>query len=369
MEIRIDKANLLSGVQKVQGVIEAKGAMPILSYLLISTDQDGVFIQATDLEVAFRGYYLANVVADGKAVLNAKKLHDIVKELPESEVHIKQEDNNWVTIKCQKSIFRLPGLSAEEFPVFPDYSQNSLIDFNTKTLKEMIRKTSFAISTDETRKGISGLLLELEKGNSSMVGTDGHRLVYIQRPFTKGTSGEKERIEYLLPRKLVNELSKFIEDEEQTISFSVKDNFLAFIQGKQAIVSRSIDGKFPNYRQVIPKENNLSISINKENLSQAMRRVVLLADEHSKMVRLKAKLNLLSLDSDTADQGAAKEELLVDYKGDDVTIGLNGRYVLDILNVIEDDNVTLKLKDKDHSCLIITKKDPGFLSLIMPMRL
>jgi DNA polymerase III subunit beta len=369
MEIRIGKANLLSGVQKVQGVVEAKGAMPILSYLLISTDQDGVFIQATDLEVAFRGYYSANVVAEGQAVLNAKKLHDIVRELPDSEIHITQEENNWVTIKCQKSVFRLPGLAAEEFPVFPEYGEDSLIDFNAGALKEMIRKTSFAVSTDETRKGISGLLLELEKGNCSMVGTDGHRLVSIQRPLPEGTNSEEEKSEHLLPRKLVNELAKFIEDEDQTISFSIKDNFLAFTQGKQAIVSRAVDGKFPNYRQVIPKENELLISINKEDLSHAMKRVVLLADEHSKMVRLEVKSSQLLLNADTADQGAAKEEIAIDYKGNDVAIGLNGRYVLDILNVIEYENVVLKLKDKDHSCLIMTEKDPGFLSLVMPMRL
>jgi DNA polymerase-3 subunit beta len=369
MEIRIGKANLLAGVQRVQGVVEAKGAMPILSYLLISTDQDGIFIQATDLEVAFRGYYPSNVVAEGQAVLNARKLHDIVKELPNSEIHMLKEENNWVTIKCEKSVFRLPGLSAVEFPAFPEYAQESLVNFNGGTLKEMIRKTSFAVSTDETRKGISGLLLELEKENCSMVGTDGHRLVSIKRSLPEGSSGNEETSEYLLPRKLVGELAKFIEDEEQSIAFSKKNNFLAFTQGKQAIVSRSVDGKFPNYRQVIPKENELLVPIKKEEFSQAMKRVVLLADEHSKMVRLEVKENLLTLNSDTADQGAAKEEITINYKGDGVAIGLNGRYVLDILNVVDHEDVVLKLKDKDHSCLITSEKDSGFISLVMPMRL
>lgn len=369
MEVRISKDVLLSGVQRVQGIVEVKGTMPILSYLLMATQEEGINIQATDLEIGIKGYYPANVIAPGEVALNARKLHDIIRELPDQEIHMVKEENNWVTLKCGKSVFRLPGLPASDFPVFPEYSEESLIEFKGSLLKEMIRKTSFAVSPDETRKGISGLLLEVEDGRSTMVGTDGHRLALISRPLLKSNAPSEGKTPYLLPKKILSELLKFMEDDDSVYSFSVKENHFAFIQGKQVIVSRAIDGKFPNYQQVIPSGNDVKVPVNKENLLHALKRVALLADEQSKMVRFEIRENSLTLVSDSTELGTATEEVVVDYKGEEVLIGLNARYVMEILSVIDEDEVTLNLKDKDHSCLITVKEDKDFLSLVMPMRL
>ena len=367
MEVRIDKDTFLNGVQKVQGIVETKGAMPILSHLLITTEKDRIGIQATDLEIGAKGYYAANVISSGEVTLNARKLFDILRELPSEEVHMIREDNHWVTLKCGKSKFRLPGMPAQDFPPFPDFSQDSLMQFSSKLLKEMIRKTFFALSPDETRQALNGLLLEKENGKVNMVGTDGHRLAVIQRKLEKTAKGDKQS--YLIPKKAVAELLKLIEDEGSSFSFSSKNNHLAFIHGDQVIVSRKIDGKFPNYQQVIPSDNKIQVQVNRDVLQHALKRVALLADEKSRMVRFDIQSGNITLAADTTELGAAREEVAVSYSGKEVSIGLNAKYVLDVLSVIDDEEIILNLKDQNSSCLITSTGDKEYQSIVMPMRL
>lgn len=369
MEVRISRDVFLNGVQKVQGIVETKGAMPILSHLLIRAENEGIYIEATDLEIGIRAFYPANVVSQGSVTLNARKLYDIIRELPDLEIHMIKENNDWVTLKCGNSKFRLPGLPAADFPALPEYSSESLMEFSCLLLKEMIRKTFFAVSPDESRQALNGLLLEKENGQANLVGTDGHRLAWITRPLLKSSPAEKEKTSYLLPKKALSELLKLMEDEESTFSFSEKGNHLAFIQGTQVIISRKIDGKFPNYRQVIPPDNNLKVKIDREDLNHALKRVSLLADEKSKMVRFEIQKGMLTLISDNSDLGAAREEIPIAYEGEDVAVGLNAKYVLDVLNVIEDKEIVLNLKDQNHSCLITVENDKDYLSIVMPMRI
>ena len=367
MEVRIDKDTFLNGVQKVQGVVEAKGTMPILSHLLLTTEKDRISIQATDLEIGTKGYYSANVISKGEVTLNAKKLFDILRELPREEVHLSKEDNHWVTLKCGKSKFRLPGMHPQDFPPFPEFSEDSLLEFSSKILKEMIRKTFFAQSPDETRQALNGLLLERDGGKVNMVGTDGHRLAVIRRDFGQSSTGDK--LSYLIPKKALAELMKLIEDEEATFSFSAKNNHMAFIRGDQVIVSRQIDGKFPNYQQVIPSDNRLQVRVNRDVLQHALKRVALLADEKSKMVRFDIQSGNMVLTTDTTELGEAREELAISYSGDEVSVGLNAKYVLDVLNVIDDEEIVLNLKDQNSSCLITSNGDADYQSIVMPMRL
>jgi DNA polymerase III subunit beta len=367
MEVRIDRDTFLDGVQNVQGIAETKGAMPILSHLLLTTEQDRISIQATDLEIGAKGYYSANVITAGEMTLNAKKLFDILRELPRQEVHLVKEDNHWVRVRCGKSKFRLPGMPPEDFPPFPEFSQDSLMEFSSKLLKEMIRKTFFAQSPDETRQVLNGLLLERENGKLKMVGTDGHRLAVVRRDLGDVSKGEK--LSYLIPKKALAELMKLIEDEEATFSFSAKNNHMAFMQGDQVIVSRKIDGKFPNYQQVIPSDNKLQVKINRDIFQQALKRVALLADEKSKMVRFDIQSGSITLTTDTTELGEAREEIAISYSGEGVSVGLNAKYVLDVLNVMDDEEVVLNLKDEKSSCLITSNADKDYQSIVMPMRL
>ena len=322
--------------------------MPILSHLLLSAEKDGVCIQATDLEIGTRGFYPANVVAEGAVALNARKLFDITRELPDQEIHLKREDNDWVTLKCGKSKFRLPGLPAKDFPALPEYSEDSIMEFSSVLLREMIRKTFFAVSPDETRQALNGLLLEKENDRANLVGTDGHRLALINRPLLKSNVEGDEALSYLLPKKALTELLKLMDADDQAFQFSAKNNHLAFIQGRQVIVSRKIDGKFPNYRQVIPADNKLQVRANRDDLIHALKRVALLADEKSKMVRFEIQKGLLTLVSDNTELGAAREEMSVNYDGEDVVVNL---------------------KDQNHSCMITVAGDKDYLSIVMPMRL
>jgi len=368
MEVRISRDVLLNGVHKVQGIVEPKGAMPVLSHLHLSAEKDTISIRATDLEIGTLGHYKANVTAPGAVTLNARKLFDIIRELPDEEIHLKKEENNWITLKCGKSKFRLPGLPPEDFPPMPEYSDKPLLEFDGKILKEMIRKTFFSVSPDETRQALNGLLLESEGDSVNLVGTDGHRLAMITRP-VKSNVAKGESLSFLLPKKALSELLKLMEDEDATFGFSSQENHLAFICANQVIVARKIDGKFPNYRQVIPADNNLKAKANKNDLTHALKRVALLADEKSKMVRFEIRKGNLTLVSDNTDLGAAVEEMPIEYEGEEVSIGLNARYVLDILNAIEADSVTLNLKDQNHSCLFTVADDDQYKTIVMPMRL
>ena len=195
MEIKINADAFLKGVQKVQGIVESKGAMPILSHLLISAEKDGITLKATDLEIGMMGFYPAQVAKPGSVTLNARKLFDILKELPAEEVRLATEENDWVTLTCGKARFRLPGLPASDYPKLPEYSEKGLLEFSGKQLREMIKKTVFAISPDETRQALNGLLLEMEKDGVNMVGTDGHRLALIKRPAAKTNGAQGHLLE------------------------------------------------------------------------------------------------------------------------------------------------------------------------------
>ncbi|TDJ59318.1 MAG: DNA polymerase III subunit beta [Nitrospina sp.] len=369
MEIKIGRDDFLNSIHKVQGIVESKGAMPILAHVLISTEKDGIVIQATDLEIGIKGFCPAKVVSQGSVTINARKLFDILRALPDLEVHLIREENDWVSLTCGKSRFRLPGLPASDFPKLPEYSETALMEFSGAKLKEMIRKTYFAISPDESRQALNGLLLEQDGDHVNLVGTDGHRLSYIRRPLLKSNAQGGET-SFLLPKKVLTELLKLMENEESaTYAFSVKDNQLAFIHDREVIVSRKIDGKFPNYQQVIPTDNPLKVKVNTQALIQALTRVALLADEKSKMVRFEIKTGSLTLVSDHTELGGAVEEVEIDYKGDEVRIGLNAKYILDVLNVIEEDEVILNLKDQNYSCLLTIGEDKDYQSIVMPMRL
>lgn len=374
MEFKITKDEFLKGLHKVQGIVDSKGAMPILSNILIKTGSDSIDVFATDLDVGIKGSYQAAIVSEGSATVNGRKLHEIVKELPNEEINLKSDqEKNWINITCKKSTFKIACLPPDEYPAFPAYKEENDLVIEIDFLKEMLRKTNFAISTDETRFTLNGILLESGDNAITMVGTDGHRLAFIKKD--KGFE-LKGKVEIIIPKKTQAELLKILEsgeseqgDAKKTMSISVEKNHAAFKMDKLILVSRLIDGRFPNYRQVIPKDNDSIVVINSELFLHALRRVAILADEKSKMVKFDVKGNLMTLVSDNSELGEAREEIDVEYKGDEITIGLNAKYVMDILNAINSDKINFKLKDSESSCLITPSDNDDYRCIVMPMRI
>ncbi len=374
MEFKIAREEFLKGLQKVQGIVDTKGAMPILSNILIKTQPSGIDIFATDLDIGIKGSYGAKIISKGSATVSGRKLHEIVRELPDEEIHLKSDkENNWINITCKKSTFKIACLPAEEYPAFPAYKEEKDLCIEIDLLKEMLRKTNFSISTDETRYTLNGVLLESEGKDISMVGTDGHRLACIKK---SNGFDKKDKVEIIIPKKAQAELLKILEagDSDQgngkkTINISVEKNHAAFKVDKMILVTRLIDGRFPNYRQVIPEDNNNNVVIDSELFLHALRRVAILADEKSRMVKFGVQKNLMTLVSDNSELGEAREEIDVEYKGNDITIGLNAKYVMDILNVINVEKIVFKLKDADSSCLITPTDNENYRCIVMPMRI
>ena len=374
MEFKISREEFLKGLQKVQGIVDTKGAMPILSNILIKTHSDGIDIFATDLDIGIKGSYEAKIVSEGSVTVSGRKLHEIVRELPDEEIYLKSDsENSWINLSCKKSTFKIACLSPEEYPAFPAYKEEKDLVIEIDLLKEMLKKTNFAISMDETRYTLNGILLESEGEDISMVGTDGHRLAFIKK-----TSGfeKKEKVEIIIPKKAQAELLKILDsgdsdqkDEKKTISISVEKNHAAFKMGKIILVTRLIDGRFPNYRQVIPNDNNNNVVIDCKLFLHALRRVAILADEKSRMVKFGVQKNLMILVSDNSELGEAKEEIDVEYQGTPITIGLNAKYVMDILNVINSEKINFKLKDSESSCLITPAENENYRCIVMPMRI
>ncbi len=387
MEFTITKNEFFKGLQRAQGVADTKGAIPILSNILIEAEKSGIWIYATDLKVGIKGFYSAEVKSKGKFTINAKKLFDIVRELPEKDIHIIQSmagsqqppaegqeppvQELWINLSCGNYKTRLSGLPVDEFPAFPSYGEDYLVKFKPAKLREMIKKTIFSISADETRYTLNGTLLEVEGEVVKMVSTDGHRLSYIKSPDSevKKQKAAEKKISVIMPQKTTAELLKLVEEGDDAVLFSMYENHVVFKKGDFILVSRVIDGQFPNYEAVIPQNNDKRIIINKELFIHALRRVSLLSDEKSKMVKFKIEKNGMELISDTVGIGEAKESIDVKYDNEGLSVGLNAKYLIEVANAVDSEDIFLDIKDSTSPTLFMPSNDENYKCVVMPMRL
>lgn len=365
MDVTIGKAELQKALSRVQGIAESRSsAMPILQHLLLEAEDETVWVSATDLDISLRASYEGQVNTPGRVTLPARKVFDVVRELPESEVHLEADDDHWVRMTCARSKFRFPGLDPSEFPKVPTFDDTPSIPLPAGDFGQMIRKTQFAISSDETRTALNGIFFEAKRGTLTLVATDGHRLACISQSFESLT----EDIGIIIHRKAIQELLKVLGDDVETAQFQRQENHILFQLDSRVLVSRLIEGQFPNYQQVIPKANDKRVTVSKEDFGGGLRRVSLMANEKSRMVKLKFQEGLLSMISDTSEVGEANEEVEIDYKGDEMTIGFNSRYILDFLSVVEDEKLRIDLKDSLSSTLIAPSDEKDYFCVVMPMR-
>jgi len=375
MNFEIDKREFLKGLGLMQSVAGRRTTLPILSHILLEGRDDSLYLTGTDLETGIREELTAKIHQGGKASISAKKIFEIVKELPEETIHIKKKENQWITIQCGKSVFNLAGLDPEEFPSLPTYSDESFSQVSTYLMKEMIEKTVFAASNEESRYHLNGILIsQSKKGEREilrMVATDGHRLSLLDRESQMIRGIEKGII---IPKKGVLEIKKIMGDrdggEEMKVYFDQTHGF--FKIGKSLMVIRLIDGEFPEYEQVIPKGNDKRVIMEKEKMYASLRRVSTMASERVEGIKFSVKKNFIELSSYHQDFGDAKEEVEVSYEGPSLEIGFNARYLMEALSVMEMGDVVMELKDEGSPGILKPQsvtEPSNQLCIIMPMRI
>ncbi len=377
MNFEIEKREFLRGLGLMQSVAGRKTTLPILSHILLEWEKNILFLTGTDLETGIREELTSKVHQKGKASVSAKKLYEIVKELPDETIHIQKKENQWITLQCGKSIFNLAGLDPEEFPSLPAYQEENFSKISTQLIREMIEKTVFAASSEESRYHLNGVLLvQTKQGGKEvlrMVATDGHRLCLVDREDQKIRGVEEKGM--IVPKKGVLEIRKIIgdrdEEGEMGVYFNATHGF--FKMGKSLTVIRLIDGEFPEYEQVIPKGNDKKVVMVKETMYSSLKRVSTMASERIEGIKLALKKNCVEMFSTHQDYGDAKEEVDVNYEGAALQVGFNARYLMEALNAIDADEVFMELKDEGSPGILrpatATSGLSGQVCIIMPMRL
>lgn len=372
MEFKILKEPFLRALQKVQGIVEKKNTMPILSNVLIEASNDNIYILATDLEVGIKTSHSANVTEEGKITVSAKKIYEIIKELSEDEITFKTKENDWVELKSGKAQFNIVGLSSDEFPYFPRINDENLVKISGSMLNDMIEKTSYAICHDETKYNLNGIFVKAveEDGHKilRMVATDGHRLSIVERELS-GSICDELKAGAIFPKKGIFELKKITEDVEDDIEMTFMDNSAVVKKGDTIVVMRLVDGEFPDYTRVVPVNNDLLVTIDREPFIRALKRIAILSSEKFKGVRFSIDATTLEISSSNPEIGEAKEEIEVEYTGKPMVTRFNAKYIIDVLSVLGDETVHMHMKSEMTPVIIKPASDQGFKAIIMPMRL
>lgn len=347
MEFVAKQSALLRELGLIQGVVEKKNTVPVLANVLLSAEDDTVSLMATDLEVSARSMLTAGVTKPGALSVSARKLHEIVRALPDSEVHFKSDGENWATITCERSHFRMMGLPKEDFPTLPAPGKGARVTFSVQQFKEMIQKVIFAMTTDDARFALNGALMVLGKASISLVASDSHRLAWVTRPLTVSNGkGPGEEIRVVIPGKALAELSRMAEEIGGEIVFSREENQIFFEMGRCLLSSRLLEGQFPNFEKVVPKGNDKIITLSRTAFGDAVRRVSLIANERNRAVKVALGKGKLEISAKNPELGEASEAVSVDYAGDAVEIGFNAKYILDFITAVDTDSVTFELKDE-----------------------
>jgi DNA polymerase III subunit beta len=367
MEIVVRKNDLLRELQLFQGIVERKNTIPILANVLMEAKGEEVRFLATDLEVGLRSKCAASVSKPGTVTLPAKKFYEIVKSLPETDIRI-AEDKNGVRIAADRFESRMQTLPREDFPSLPESAGGTSLLLPSVALREMVTKTQFAITGEDTRYFLNGALFVLRPDSMSLVATDGHRLALVTAK-REGKANEEE-LKPILPKKTLGELSRLFAEGDGEIGFERGENHLFFEVGGRLLISRMIDGQFPAYERVIPKGNDKHIEFERDKLTNAVKRVALMSNERSRAVKFQIEKGKVAVTSSSPDLGEAQETLTVDYSGQPMQICFNAQYVLDFLAAITTDTVALELKDEVSQAVMMPIDAEGYeyTYVIMPMR-
>ena len=369
MELVVRKNDLLRELQLFQGIVERKNTIPILANVLMEAKGDEVRFLATDLEVGLRSKCQATVAKGGSLTLPAKKFYEIVKSLPETDIRI-AEDKGGVKVAADRFDSRIQTLPREDFPTLPESGGTPSATLSRSSVKEMVAKTQFAITGEDTRYFLNGALFVLRPHEMSLVATDGHRLALVSVTRDGQGKNEADEVKAILPKKTLGELGRLLSDGDGDITYERGENHLFFEVGGRLLISRMIDGQFPAYERVIPKGNDKHIEFERDRLTNAVKRVALLSNERSRAVKIQIDKGKVDVTSSSPDLGEAKETLPVDYSGGAMQICFNAQYVLDFLSAVSTDVVSLDLKDEVSQAVMkpVGAEGYDYTYVIMPMR-
>jgi DNA polymerase-3 subunit beta len=363
MKFSVTKEKLLECLQQVQNVVSTRTTLPILSNVLLQTNGSEVRLTTTDLDVGVRGSFEAQIEKEGATTLPARRLFTIIRELPSSEIQFDVDGKNAASIRSGQSFFKILGLPEEEFPPLPKFDDSKVVTIRQKDLRDGLRKTSYAISTDETRYVLNGVLFSFKDNKLTLVATDGRRLAMLDIDLEFPRSHEADII---VPTKAVTELQRLLTDDGD-VRVSVGGSQIAFDLNNSLLVSKLIEGNYPNYRQVIPGEMKERVTLERETFLNSLRRVSLLASDKSNSIKLNFSKNNIDITANTPEVGEAKESLPVAYKGREFSIAFNPEFLMAPLRNLAEDEIFLDLIDEMSPGVI--KIQSPFLYVLMPMRI
>ena len=375
MEFKINSTDLLKALSHIHGIVEVRHTLPILSNIILEAKDDKLILSSTNLDIYCSDKIKAEVLQSGEVSVSAVTFFEIIKRLPSgSEVlMIMDEGENEIRLTCGRSKFNLSTLKTDDFPIISDSDLSTNFVLSADELIRIIDKTKFAVSNEETRYYLNGIFLHKAERNSIQflraVATDGHRLAQYDIPLPQGA---EDITGIIIPKKTIYELRKVLDDANGDVSVSLNENKIKFSFNDLKVVSKVIDGTFPDYTKVIPQKNDKNFKTNNSDLKNAIDRVSAVAaneESKSKAIKFCIENNSLSLSVESQSKGSANEMIDVNYSGDKVDIGFNSKYIIDICNEVDGDEISISLSDSISPAIILDKTDENLFFVLMPMRI
>ena len=374
LEMEIDRHAFLATLYKAQGVVDKKSTVNVLSHLLIEPSSDGhVRLTGTDYDVVLQAELPAQVLQGGSACVNGKSLFDVAKSLDAPTVHLQTLPNHWMEVTAGRSRFKLAGISADDFPEITTPSEVAWLSLPKATFKDLIEKTAFSVSDDETRMNLNGVFFKVEPGSEgqarlTMVSTDGHRLSKVQTEVEiEGYAGQSHQA--IVHKKGVQEVRRLLEDDAPAIDVGFAKGFILLRAGGSTFTVRQIEDTYPDYERVIPPQSPVRVEVDRQRMIQAIRRIAILTSSKTYIVRMELSEGRLAFTTSNPDYGEGRDEIDVDYAGEGLVIGFNYVYILDVLGVLKSDTVMVECSDGFSPTVLTSPAEPGALFVVMPMRI
>ena len=374
LELQLDRIRFLGALYKAQGVIDKKSTVNVLSHLLLEPIGDGqVNLSGTDYDVVVQATLPAEILQPGSACVNGKSLFDVVKSLDDPTIHLRVLENHWIEIVAGRSRFKLAGMPSTDFPEISTPDDVAWLGIARGTLKDLVDKTAFSVSDDETRMNLNGVFFKVEPGEEdltrlTMVSTDGHRLSKVQVDVeAEGYDGEIR--EAIVHKKGVQELRRLLEDDEDTVQVGFSQGRILFRAGGTTFTVRQIEDAYPDYQRVIPPASPVNLTISRQRVMQAIRRIAILTSNKTYIIKMELQSGQMTFTSSNPDYGEGRDEIDVDYEGEGMVIGFNYTYLLEVLSVIRGDVAVLEMSDEYSPTVITSPAEPGALFVVMPMRI